>query len=246
MRPSLFIQPVVIGLALSFGSAVQAQSQAQSERPWFIRQVFIGENFVLAVADPITNEWMRIEVSSDLVSWAGLVNFATTNQLSPFIYGDDTASAVARRFYRISAPGTSVEQARTLWKSQNVSSYSFSLQHTFVGMGRIFRGKVMVRNGKKTVTDVTLNGEPVIEFDPDDFPTIEELFDLLEGAANQGVRSVWVRYEGHRGFPCRCLIDNRDSPGSFDISEYRLSDFQIAPPGGQNGAPRNPASPNSE
>ena len=196
-------------------------TQAQPA-PEFIRYTFTGENFFLAF-DPITNQWMRVGVSSDLNSWTELVNIITTNDYSPAIYVDDSANAASRRFYRASAPGTTVEQARTLWESQNLDSYRFHLKHTSFSRALVFTGTITVTNGAKTVVEVTVSGEPTTEFDPDDFPTVEELFDLLDEAANPGVRLAWTQYDTNWGFPLRCHFDNRSS-SSKHFSQYEVSE----------------------
>ena len=81
-----------------------------------------------------------------------------------------------------------------------------------------------VREGQKTVTDMEVNSQPAAEFDPADFPTVDELFDLLAEAATVGVRLVWVTYDLDRAFPLRCLIDRQGSADG-SLVRYELSDL---------------------
>ncbi|HVR35262.1 MAG TPA: hypothetical protein VMS21_05365, partial [Methylomirabilota bacterium] len=98
-------------------------AQGQSDPPSFVRNQFVSAGFFLALIDPVTNQWTRIEVSSDLNGWSELVNLYATDDCCSSIYIDDTARDVDRRFYRVMSPGTTVQEARARWESLSVNSY---------------------------------------------------------------------------------------------------------------------------
>jgi hypothetical protein len=219
-----FLVSASAGLWLA--STVAGQQQPELE---FIRGTFVGENFFVTFR-PNTTQWMRLEISSDLSSWTELVSIATTNLAGAVLYGDDTAQRAGRRFYRITYPSRVLEEAHSLWQAQNLDAYRFQLRRVGPPSDRsstipvVLTGTVTVRAGQKTVTDVEVNFQPAAEFNPADFPTVAEMFDLLAEAATGGVRLVWARYDPNRGFPLRCLIDRQGSADG-SLVRYELSDL---------------------
>jgi hypothetical protein len=219
MRTLLLISLLLATLALPRPPAL-----AQPERPEFVQHTFVGGGFFLGIWS-VTNQWMRVEISSDLEEWSELVNLITTRPQGG-IYVDVAARDAERRFYRVVVPGTSVEEAKARWKSHAVSRYQFRARHWDHRTGLV-TGTVMVANGTKTVTDVTICGQPASEFDPEAFPAIEELLDLLEEAAAAGALLVWSQYDAELGFPFRALINH---PAENRLTEYEISELQVLPP----------------
>ena len=226
----------------------------QREGSWFIQQEFMNGKFlgrrlqglvegkfVLTIANPVPQQWMGIEVSLDLRSWKEIGNLMTNNRFGLITFVDETAEGDGPRFYRIRVPGTSVDQARALWESQNPRSYHFRLRYTVWEPKKVeYEALVSVKNGQKRVYQVTQGGRPTSDYDPNDFPTIEELFDRLELAVFRAARQVQVQYDPQRGFPVRCLIDDHqfgvsDEWGIYPdfvgkISLYTVSDLVIEEP----------------
>ena len=198
-------------------------SHSQTFPPDLLNGTFLADNFSLSIR-PNTTQWFAVEFSADLRSWAQLVNIVSTNR--SVLFTDDTASTAERRFYRLAVPGTAVESAQALWRSQALAAYRFHLQRaTPLSSPAVLTGTVSVINGSKTVTDVKANGEPTTDFKLEDFPSVEELFALLTASASQGVRLAWLMYDPSRGFVSRCVIDRR-SGLSNDLAQYWVSNLE--------------------
>lgn len=217
---------IVLGLNLALGG------NARSEIPVFVRHTFVGTNFFVPFR-PNTTQWLQLETSSDLRSWTVLVSLATGSSEQIITYGDDTAGASGIRFYRISYPSSTLDRSRAIWREQYPAVHRYRLLRvgpptaSTGNISKIIAGTVTVNAGRKEVTEVTVNSEPSLEFSPQDFPTIDELFDMLAEAGAQGVRLVWARFDPGRGFPFLCFFDQPPLPGGR--VSFLISDFTVLP-----------------
>jgi hypothetical protein len=200
----------------------------QAETFEFTEVSFFGESLILQLRPP-TGKWAVVERSADLSTWSPWLHLITTK--SQGIYQDQIAKRQPMRFYRIRAPGMDVAQARMKWLEEKVERYRFRFERQSRA-SQFFRlsGLVTVRNGQKTISEVRSWSQPVMDFDPEEFPTVDELFARLDRALQKGVRQAWMIYDERRGYPTEGLIDNLstspDSPGG-DLFGFWLTEFTL-------------------
>jgi hypothetical protein len=126
-----------------------------------------------------------------------------------------------------------LNQARTLWDSKNVSSYSYilELQCFCAPASQLSPVLVTVQNG--AVTSLQYWDEdpadrtpaPASIFGP--YDTVEELFDFIGDAINQDAAVLQVRYDPEYGFPDVVNVDY-ESGGSEQLLIF-VTEFTPAP-----------------
>jgi hypothetical protein len=215
-------------------SVVSASGQFKA--PEFVNYARISDtNFAVAYNAFTTNSWTRVEVSSNLISWQPIMNLFTSRTNS-IPCSDVHTGGKAICFYRVVVPGTTVEQARTIWQSQNITNYRYHLIGESGGTGGVsakyFSGTVTVQNGVKTITDATdpvHNSEPVPNPDPADFPTFDEMFDLLEQGLDSGSPHLQAHYDPVRGYPLHCFVY---APRfALEVTSFEVLTSTNSPPG---------------
>lgn len=195
----------------------------QADGPIFRNHTLIGGNFFFAFS-PHTTDWVSLEHSADLRRWRLLASVATTNA-STLIHDPDGQSA-PRRFYRLRQPGVTVGEARSLWQGAAVQDYQFRIEHMRMHEFATLSATVRVTVGQKTIASAEVNGVPVEEPDDSDFPSVEELFSLLEQAQTSGCRRVAVMYDAMDGHPTWCVVERvAINPIGKEVDEFRITDL---------------------
>lgn len=185
---------------------------------------------------PGTTNWVLVEASQDLTTWIPVVNLLTTNTTGPFV--DHPPPDAVARFYRARSPGVTVSEAQAVWDAQEPDHYDYSFQNSLLTEGGVLlAGTVSISNGVKTVTDVTKNGFPASTYDPDDFLTPSELFDLLARVEAWGVKLAHVTYITEWSLPATvAIVGGQEQP----IAQYRISEFHERPEGAADTHSKSP------
>ena len=108
--------------------------------------------------------------------------------------GSDSPTATVNR---------SLTEQRALWVSEDLADYSFDVSRVCYCQ---FVGDVRVTVKNRVITDVTELASEIAR-DPDNFRTINGLFDLIQDAYNQNAHEVQVEFHPNRGYPTRIWID---------------------------------------
>lgn len=215
-----------LGLALGLGrGSLEPSVRAEEpELPRWVKGSFVGTAFVLSFL-PASTEWVAIEESDDGVSWQELVNVAAWS--SATVYADLEAAFVTHRIYRLRSPGTRSEMAAQKWRARSKPAYRFHLDRLRTSAPFLVQAEIEVRGGVKVVTEVVSDGFPLVDPDPELFPTLEDLFAQLEQARTDGARQVWATYDERLGYPLRCTMDRRGLEGdgldAGALVQYRVS-----------------------
>jgi len=218
IRYSLF----VIALSLSSGNA------EAGALPSINRLAFVGDDVFVGFA-PQTTNWVAVEASGDLATWTEVADVATTNGETAFV--DAAAALSPHRFYRLRQPGTTVDEARAKWPTNTNLSYQFQLICVRdTGSFTVLTATVTVTAGQKTISNAQADGQPIAEPDPADFPSVEELFSVLNSAQQTGCRETWAIYDPVLGYPVKCVIDQRVAappPESGQVVSYSISGLTV-------------------
>ncbi len=193
-----------------------------------VNHMLAGENFFLALR-PNTNDWISLEYSDDLSRWTSLASVATTNA-STLIH-DPGGRSAPRRFYRLRQPGFAVGAARVEWQAAVAGrDYRFRLEHVRVHDLATLSAEVRVVGGLKIISNAEVNGSRVEEPEAEDYPSVEELFVLLERARDTGCRRVAVMYDAVAGHPVWCVIERlAGNLMGKEADTYRITDLVFEP-----------------
>lgn len=185
----------------------------------------IPESVPLSIR-PHTTNWVLLERSSDLATWHPVANVLTTNRTVPFV--DYPGSNVLVRFYRARSPGVSTAGALSSWQTNEPVHYRYSFQTVKFDASRavIFKATVTISNTVKTVTNVTANDFPTATFEPVDFLTPDEVFNVILDVEARGVRLAHVTYDERRGFPATVMVLHGTG---IPMTDYRISEFTELP-----------------
>ena len=210
------------------------------QQPEFVKSVRIVDDYFGLAVRAQTNGWVALESSPDLRYWTEVANIATTNDVSLFV--DEVNVNAGNRFYRLRLPGTKVKEAEKRWPARSDLAYHFQIERVSTSKAPyVLSGTVTVTNDQKTVSAATANGEPLVQPDPADFPSIEELFAALQAGQTAGCRQVYAMYDVALGFPFRCLIDQRVAAvppaDTGNAVEYRISALEFVPQTGSAEMP---------
>jgi hypothetical protein len=197
------------------------------------RIIPMSDGFGLVFA-PEPAEWVVLEKSSDLREWSELVNYKSRVQSELFI--DSISPEVTHRFYRLRTPGKSIAEMRARWEAQNLKRYQYRVMRIIQGVvppqqgsgPGFFSGTLTVFDGEKTLTWEPESDTP----GPEDFPTIDELFDWLgmAEADERQLRHMWVVYDHEYGFPSEARIYlylNPENPLDYYMTRIQISGFTL-------------------
>lgn len=213
--------------SLQFEVPVFSETEEQSLE-FFARnsQFTFDEQFLLHIRS-VHGSWIRVETSSDLKNWEELVNLKEFKEVT--VYFDETSSKSGKRYYRLSDNPTSIAESWALWREHAIDRYRFQLQWAGSESSAFWDEcvTVTVEGNLKTVSGirVTQNGESA--FSEEDFPGIDEVFELLISEETLEARGMHVSYEPELGFPTRIWIDH--SPHRDALEGFAITDFEILP-----------------
>ncbi|HYE30789.1 MAG TPA: DUF6174 domain-containing protein [Methylomirabilota bacterium] len=185
-----------------------------------LRHSLVQEVFAFGIRPQDTN-WFDIEVSTNLTDWSRLATALSTNATAFFV--DDSATNAPTRFYRLRIPGTTVAQQQAIWTELRRRTYTIQVER-ISSSGKYLSADVTVTSGAKHISNVKdpLTGEAVADFDPADFPSIEEIFTKLEAAAQTGIYDLRVWYDPKHGYPTR-MIQREISGMNSNVTELRFN-----------------------
>jgi len=183
-----------------------------------------GDQVQLPVVPSGTTDF-AIETSVDLQHWQTVRNYHINR--ADIVTVPDTVSdagAQSSRFYRLRIPGDLVDDELARWKAHLISSYRFHYEPRIGFCNCITEATVTVEGGVVvSVTDaVRASGDPEPSPNPNDFPTIEALFEQIKTAeANTGFAWVGVQYDPELSFPGEMAYWTLpDLPHGFVVSKF--------------------------
>jgi hypothetical protein len=173
-----------------------------------------------------TKEWVALERTVDLNNWQHIISVSTTNKVSSLL--DPDAINHPHAAYRIKQPGTAVEDAQAKWLSEAQPDYELQLTSFRSTPPHVLEAKVTVLAGEKQLSNVMGDGAPIQQPNPEDFPSITELFAALGKAQKTGAWKVAVSYDEHRGHPLWCTFERRapDDLG-LQFAQYWIRDLKF-------------------
>lgn len=201
MRGVVWVGVMLIGELVSL--------RAQSDDP-LVRIAWMGPGGVLLGLEQVPTN-LVIQVSEDMAVWRDVLDVRSrTNRVTVFDR-DASLSNEGARFYRVRAPGESVESAHARWQAQRLQSYSYHFQRTCFCLPEIIReADVTVSHGQVVgATNVVYRDPfwpPPGQPDLSGLHTIDQFFDMIV-AAQQESAVVAVSYDSEMGFPRRIAVD---------------------------------------
>jgi hypothetical protein len=117
------------------------------------------------------------------------------------------------------------DDALARWKSKEPTAYSFDFSHCS-GLCQGCTTRVTVKAGK-VISAVGTGPRGCSDFDANDAPTIEDVFDLEKsGRSNDEFDSVEIQYDPTWGFPAsvslRCPEGTADCGTGFSVTNFRV------------------------
>ncbi len=115
---------------------------------------------------------------------------------------------------------------RAQWDAAEIHDYSINFQRLclFCGVEFLIPVRLTVRGDTiYEVTDVD-TGAPVAEPAPGAFLTIDEVFDVIQGAIDQSAAEINVRYNSMFGYPTDVTIDLSRSLFNDD-AQFQIREF---------------------
>lgn len=99
------------------------------------------------------------------------------------------------------------ENLRT-WRARGISSYTYAYRlNCFCGGPGIRPVEIEVRDGAVAAVRVLETGEPEEFFDPEAFPTVEDLFQTIREALDRDPFRIRAEYDDLLGYPRDVFID---------------------------------------
>ena len=115
---------------------------------------------------------------------------------------------------------------RAQWDAAEIHDYGINFQRLclFCGVEFLIPVRLTVRGDTiYEVTDVD-TGAPVVEPAPGAFLTIDEVFDVIQGAIDQSAAEINVRYNSMFGYPTDVTIDLSRSLFNDD-AQFQIREF---------------------
>jgi Family of unknown function (DUF6174) len=114
----------------------------------------------------------------------------------------------------VTGPESELQFGRARWAMVGPASYSVVVSRSCecleAAVGPV---RVTVRNGVVQSRDYTRTGAPVATTRDDWFPTVEELFAVIDAAIRDGIQPLDVSYDPTLGYPTRVFIGETASDG---------------------------------
>jgi hypothetical protein len=119
------------------------------------------------------------------------------------------------------SPGESLASARARWSVRGPASYDMVVSPSCECVpGTSGPVTVSVRNGV-AISRTYANDAPVPAEYAGAFPTVPELFDIIDAALRAGTRPIDVDYDARYGYPIRAALGNV----AADAPLYTISNF---------------------
>lgn len=167
-----------------------------------------------------------VECSEDLTHWKTLWNYSFRDVTNVFSIPDPSPATGAARFYRLRSPGDLVDDRQAEWTSQAILSCRFRYEPRIGFCNCIKSALVTVSQGVVTSVSDAVRATGFPEPNPNiaDFPSIEQLFDMIRRC--QSSRDYeWVRivYDPILNYPVDVFLGGHpDSAKGFTLSELEI------------------------
>lgn len=166
-----------------------------------------------------TNAWVALEMSDDLQTWSERANIASRDEALAFV--DQKSGEAQRRYYRLRVPGTTPGQAHEQWSMRDIRHYRYRIRVVDLPT-RHHIAVVEVSDQTKTVIQVleASTNEEMSEFNPEFFPTVDQLFAELETLLDPELLDARITYDQEYGFPTFAEFRKSGRITSYKISEF--------------------------
>jgi Family of unknown function (DUF6174) len=115
--------------------------------------------------------------------------------------------------------------ARNRWERAAVEDYAFDYQHfCFCGPDELRQVRIAVYGGEVSSATYVDTGEPT-QRPPGDFPTLDDLFDVIGDAIRRDAFSLTVTYDEEMGYPTGASIDYRENVADEEMG-FVVSGFE--------------------
>jgi hypothetical protein len=123
-------------------------------------------------------------------------------------------------------PGLEASIARERWEERRPAAYQYTVRRSCECLPEMTGPVIVIVDGGTVTRRYVANNAVVSSTFAALFPTIDELFDIIEDARRQDAASLVVDFDPTYGFPTRVSIDYHREMADDEIV-YRASDFVI-------------------
>lgn len=124
---------------------------------------------------------------------------------------------------------TELTANRAIWIAVGLDSYEYRYRRLcFCPVDAVREVTLRVQDNVVTAGTYIDDGTPVPSSDLSDYPTVDELFDIVQSAIDSGADTVTVEYDSNLGFPTRIALDF--STGSTDDEITHTASGVVATP----------------
>lgn len=150
------------------------------------------------------------------------------NPFRSFTYALLALAAVTSGCSDVTGLGRELERNRELWGSDGPASYDFDYGVVCYCPPQVTRAvRITVEDDGVVAATYVDSGEPVDPFDPEDFPTVDDLFDEIESALAENPYRVQAEYDPQLGYPTHVFFDFEeniaDEEWGFVVSRFASS-----------------------
>jgi len=211
MNTTIAMRAVVLVFVMLIGELVSVSAQDGGPA---VRVAWMGSGGVLLELEKVPTNFV-VQVSEDLGSWHDQLDVCTRSNHVMVFDRDAAQTNGGARFYRLRAPGVSIESTHALWQAQALHSYTYHLERMCWCLPETIReADVTVReNQVVSATNVVYGPSPDPSWVPPREPdlrslmTIEQFFETVV-TAKQRLDLIAVSYDPSRGFPRRIAVDD--------------------------------------
>jgi len=117
-----------------------------------------------------------------------------------------------------------IAENRAKWRAQNITAYEYDLD---VGcLCGLRSAHISVRDNTVISGRYLDDGSPLEQADLDHYPTVEDLFDYMEGSIKDDYDYVGAEFDRDLGFPTEVTLDRVCDMYDEGIG-YQVSDFVV-------------------
>ena len=125
----------------------------------------------------------------------------------------------------ITGPRGELDEARARWSMSAPAAYSVVVSRSCeclpAAAGPVL---VTVRNGVAQSRRYTQTGESLTSTQSTWFPTVEELFTIIDAAIHEGIQPIDITYDATFGYPTRVFLGDTSADGG---AAYFASDLHV-------------------